>query len=490
MEAYQYKIRKEKSQLENIDFDLNDISLKNTEIKIIDKSIATKIIIEYEWLKSMPFIVKYCFGLYFNVNDKQYLGGVLVFSNDYAENTGVWDKYCFSGKLLLLSRGVCLWWTPKNSASFFISKACKWIKNNTQYRIITATVDPAAGEIGTIYQSLNWTYIGMMTGNYHHNKESKRFSVYIDGKLRGSRWVRNKLGTMKKDIILKHYPNAQFVNQYRKRRYFHFMDNKMKNQKYLKAFENYIQPYPKKDRDIIGIIYMITNKINNKKYIGQTIRGINDRISDYKNGQGNDYLNNSIKKYGWGNFEFKVIDNGETIDELNSKEIRYILEYNTTDKNFGYNIEAGGRNAIAALETLDKMSKSHLNIKQSKEWVEKRIYSAGSEEAKKYGKLKTDEERKYLSEISSKYWKGRSRDEETKNKISKTKIEQGLSNKQKEVICKMVYKINANENKIIKIYESTAEASKYENVNQSTISRWCSKNKKRKDIIWSYNIIK
>ena len=486
MEAYQYKIRVEKSKTETLDFDPSEVSLSNCEVKIISRKVASDVILEYEWLKSMPYIVNYCFGIYFNVKDRSILGGVLVFSIDYAENTGVWKKYMFDDKLLLLSRGVCLWWTPKNTASYFITRACQWIKNNTKYRIITATVDPAAGEVGTIYQSLNWHYTGVMSGNYSHNKESKRFSVMINGKLRYSRWIRNDVGSMKRSDILEKYPNAIFLNQYRKRRYFYFMDDKKNNIKYLNAIKNLIQPYPKRNENIIGIIYLITNIVNNKKYIGQTTRSLNDRINDYRRGYGNEYLNNSIQKHGWDNFKFEVIDTAQSIIELNNKEIRYINEYNTCDKNIGYNIAAGGRNSIPTTETLEKMSKSHQGIKQNENWVNKRIAVAGSDDAKKYGKLKTELDKIMLSQNSPKFWLGKSRNEETKKKISQTKLNNGISDKQKEVICKKVYKIDVLTNQIIAIYESTSIASISEKVNQSTISRWCSKNKIIKGILWRY----
>ena len=487
MEAYQHKIRIEKSKTEKVDFDHSNLKLRETEIVQIDRETAKKVILEYEWLESMPMIVKYCFGIYFKVDGKSVLGGVLVFSNDYADNTGVWDKYGFTDKLLLLSRGVCLWWTPKNTASFFIAEVCKWIKTNTTYRILTATVDPAAGEIGTIYQSLNWYYTGVMSGNYYHNKEVKRFGVIIDGKLRSSRWCRTKFGTMKKDEILKRHPNAKFVPQYRKRRYFYFIGDKRENRKYFNSIKNLILPYPKRNSEIIGIIYMIKNKINNKIYIGQTVRALNDRINDYKRGYGNDYLNNAFKKYGWENFEFSIIDTAQTIEELNSKEIKYIVKYNTTDKKIGYNIESGGKNAIPDTVTLERMSKSHLGIKQTDNWINKRISAAGTEEAKKYGKRKTAEEKKFLSESSPKYWLGKTRDEDTKRKISETKKKNGISQKQKEKICKQVYKINLNTNTIVGDYESTSIASMDENVNQSTISRWCSGNKIIGDYLWTYD---
>ena len=489
MEAYQYKIRKEKETIEIIDFKKSEVSLKNTSIKLIDRNTAKDIIIQYEWLGTMPVIVNYCFGLYFKINNKEYLGGVLVFSIDYAENTGVWKKYGFDDKLLLLSRGVCLWWTPKNSASYFISKASKWLKNNTKYRILTATIDPAAGEVGIIYQSLNWFYTGVMSGNYSHNREIKRFSVIIDGKLRGSRWVREKYGTIKKEIILQHHPDAVFVPQYRKRRYFYFMDTKRNNKKYYNAIKHLIQAYPKKNENIVGIIYKIKNKITNKIYIGQTIRSLKNRINDYKRGYGNDYINNSFNKYGFDKFEFSIIDTAQTLEELNSKEKQYILKYKSYDRKYGYNIELGGDNAIPSEETLNKMSKSHSGIKQTEVWIKKRIASAGSEEAKKYGKKKTDEEKKYLSEHSPKYWLGKKRDEETRKKISETKKKKGVSEKQIKACFKTVYKINVDTNKIEKTFISTNEAAKHEGVNQSTVSRWCKKDKIVKGFKWSYNSI-
>jgi len=472
MEAHQYKIRLEKSKSEIINFDYNQCNLSKTKIKFIDRSLAKQIIIEYEWLKTMPLITRYCFGIYFIIDDIEYLGGVLVFSDDYAENTGVWKKYNFEDKLILLSRGVCLWWTPKNTASFFISKACNWLKKNTKYRIVTATVDPAAGEIGTIYQSLNWYYVGLMSGNYHHSKETKRFSVLINGKLRYSRSIRKEFGTMKKDIILAKYPDAVFIPQYRKRRYFHFID---KNKKYYQGIHNLILPYPKRNTNSLsGIIYKITNLVNNKIYIGQTTRPFKDRINDYKNGYGNPYLNNSILKYGFDKFKFEIIDHVYNIIELNEKEIEWIKLYNSTSKDVGYNIESGGLNAIPDSNTRDKMSKSHQGIIQSKNWINNRVAKAGSEDAKKYGKEKTEDEKIYLSENSPKYWLGKERNEETKKKISITKKINGLSNKQKEIICRKVIAYNPINNEILNTFISTVEASLHYKISQSTISRRCS----------------
>ncbi len=241
-----------------------------------------------------------------------------------------------------------------------------------------------------------------------------------------------------------------------------------------------------------GIIYKLLNKINNKVYIGQTIRTLNERIGehrrDFKNNKSaNQYLLNAFNKYGWDNFEFTVIDTAQTIEELNEKEIFHIYHHKSNNSVFGYNIEPGGRNSKPTPETLLKMSIAHSGIVQNKDWVEKRIYKAGSEEAKKYGKEKTEEEKTYLSKNSPKYWLNKTRDEETKRKISETKLKQGFSELQKEINNKKVYKLNSSTNKLISIFESTIEAGKFENVHQSTISRWCSKDKIINNIQWTYN---
>ena len=85
-------------------------------------------------------------------------------------------------------------------------------------------------------------------------------------------------------------------------------------------------------------IYKITNKINNKIYIGQSIN-IQQRFythcSDALTKQDNNYFHNAIRKYGKENFYIEIIE--ECLEEeLNNKEIYWIKYYNATDKNIGY----------------------------------------------------------------------------------------------------------------------------------------------------------
>ena len=79
------------------------------------------------------------------------------------------------------------------------------------------------------------------------------------------------------------------------------------------------------------VIYKITNLINHKIYIGQTIE-YEERIRHHKqtafreNSKEKDRpLYRAIRKYGLDNFKFEIIDKADSIEELNEKEIYYIF---------------------------------------------------------------------------------------------------------------------------------------------------------------------
>lgn len=247
--AHQYKIRKEKEKLEknSLPFDVTKVSLKNTKIEIIERIICKKIVDEYEWLGYLPRYTNLHFGIYFEIDGNYYLGGVVAYQPEYGENLGIWDKYGYTNKIIQLSRGVCLWWTPKNSASYFIQRTLQYLKKNTKYKVVTATVDSSAGEIGIIYQSLNWYYVGILDGNISNNgKELTRYGYKIGDKTYNERHIRERIGSAKKENVLKHFPDVQIVNLGRKKRYFQFIGRKNENKELLKSIEHLIKPYPKK----------------------------------------------------------------------------------------------------------------------------------------------------------------------------------------------------------------------------------------------------
>ena len=96
----------------------------------------------------------------------------------------------------------------------------------------------------------------------------------------------------------------------------------------------------------MGLIYKITNKQNNKIYIGKTIRSIHVRwlehVNDALKGDKTP-LHAAIKKYGVDQFKVEVIkDNIYDIEELNKLEKYYIALYHSGSHDNGYNIAEGG----------------------------------------------------------------------------------------------------------------------------------------------------
>jgi hypothetical protein len=249
MKAHQ-RIVRENKQIEDADNIFGewwkdiDVDIKKSKVQQIEYKQAKEVIEQYEWLGCMPAMVKYCFGIFFENN----LGGVVVYSHEYSENLGHWDKFNYVGKMILLSRGACVHWAHPHSASKLITSSMKMLPK--KYKVVTATVDELAGEIGTIYQACNFHYIGSMRENNPNIKNSKgnRFGVLINGKLYGARSIRQKIGSQRKAEILSKWPDAKFIPQKSKKRYFYFLGSKREKKYYKKQIEQYIKPYPKRSK--------------------------------------------------------------------------------------------------------------------------------------------------------------------------------------------------------------------------------------------------
>ena len=105
-------------------------------------------------------------------------------------------------------------------------------------------------------------------------------------------------------------------------------------------------------------IYIITNNVNGKVYIGQAIN-IYSRFMGHKyrafepNGQGYNYpLYRAIRKHGLDNFSFDVLEECER-DKLNELEIFYIAKYNACGPG-GYNQTAGGNQSYNGNKLTDE----------------------------------------------------------------------------------------------------------------------------------------
>lgn len=121
---------------------------------------------------------------------------------------------------------------------------------------------------------------------------------------------------------------------------------------------------------IYGYIYMITNLINGKIYIGQTIRKINIRFNQHINDSKKDkpkcYIHRAIKKYGKENFKIETIHIVYNQEEISSLEGFYIKKYKSNIRKYGYNlkkIDAKG-NHRHSNETKNKLRKQSLTKKR------------------------------------------------------------------------------------------------------------------------------
>jgi hypothetical protein len=211
--SWQYQIRIRKAAEAASDmfgawWDNEAMALGDAHIRQITPRTAASVILEYEWLGTMPPFITRCYGLYFrSAGLGDVMGGAIVFSRRMEQNlidAGTLHSV-IPGDAFYLSRGACAYWTPKNSASFLIAGAAKTLGDCS----ILAYADPSAGEIGTIYQALNWHYLGP---TQNHSDPS---GFMIDGKFHSTRVLRMyALGRVREA-----FPSSEVVPSERKHRY-------------------------------------------------------------------------------------------------------------------------------------------------------------------------------------------------------------------------------------------------------------------------------
>jgi group I intron endonuclease len=227
----------------------------------------------------------------------------------------------------------------------------------------------------------------------------------------------------------------------------------------------------------MGYIYLVENTINNKKYIGQTIRkDIKTRWKYHKTLNSKRYIGqilfNAYKKYGKENFTYKIIcicfD-----DDTNKYEKEFIKKYNTIYPN-GYNLLEGGNNNKHSEFTKKILSeknsgKNHPQYGEtpSPETINK-IKLSNINYYKNKNKIKKDN---LLN-------KGRVQKEETKEKISKNRINNIIKNSKIRI---HQYDLKMN---LINTFISYSEASRKCDISRHSIKKSCISKKSSKYFFW------
>lgn len=230
-------------------------------------------------------------------------------------------------------------------------------------------------------------------------------------------------------------------------------------------------------------IYCYTNKINGKKYVGQTCHTLEERAGKdgchyvIKNGA----FGNAIQKYGWDSFIPEVLEDGLSLEEANDREEYWIRELDTLVPN-GYNLAGGGRNHIVHPSTGKKISQSNKGRK---------VWNKGKKMSEEYCRKMSDARK------GKKMWpNGRTFSEEHKRHISESRkgwiVPEEIIEHRKEVMTNNVktskkvcqYSLDGQ---FVGEYPSIAEASRQTGYSHSHICEACKgKLESAGGYIWRY----
>jgi len=169
-------------------------------------------------------------------------------------------------------------------------------------------------------------------------------------------------------------------------------------------------------------VYSIINTTNDKKYIGSS-KNVNHRFNTHrsllrKNKHGNTHLQHSWNKYSEDVFEFRILEPVDVISDLVAREQYWMDKFDSSNDEYGYNICPRANKSAMSEETKQKISRTKTGVPVKAETKEKmRIARTGkksSEETRAKLRIATG------GKNNPSY--GKQKSQETKDKISKTKM--------------------------------------------------------------------
>lgn len=151
------------------------VHLEGCTVRRMTRNEALAIIIKYEWLGTMPRGIIASYGLVSPAGDAL---GVACFGGGSGTLASHVCGAEWQSRTIVLERGACVHFAHPHAGSFLTAAAVKMCAKDTGSRVFLAYSDPAAGEIGTIYQACNWLYLGDGNGRQSdHRWEGRRIGT-------------------------------------------------------------------------------------------------------------------------------------------------------------------------------------------------------------------------------------------------------------------------------------------------------------------------
>lgn len=197
-------------------------------------------------------------------------------------------------------------------------------------------------------------------------------------------------------------------------------------------------------------VYIHTNKINGKKYVGITCRDVNLRWQYGKGYINNEHFYRAICKYGWDNFSHEIIADGLSKDDACDMEIALIAQLKTQDCNFGYNITAGGEHANVTEATKQKISKANTGRVVTKETRDKLSKLRLGKPSKLAGRKLSDEHKQKIGE----------------SLIGHKHSDESIEKMRANASCNISVECDGN------VFKSISDCAKYYDVSLTLIAAW------------------
>ena len=201
-------------------------------------------------------------------------------------------------------------------------------------------------------------------------------------------------------------------------------------------------------------VYQHKNKINGKVYIGITSQKPEQRWGlqgcNYKSSP---HFYSAIQKYGWDNFEHNILFTELTKEQACLKEQGLIKEYNSMNREFGYNSTSGGDIFTMNEETKQKISQAMMGNQNN------------------LGHSCSEEKKKKISNAQ----KGREFTEEHKQKLSEAAKNRHVpcSEEKKQILKEKSHKKPVYCEELDKIFESVQECGRQLGIPATNISKLC-----------------